>query len=69
MSQVMNKPRVFISSTINDFGDLRSALKYWLEELGYEVRLSEFNDFQRPADQGTFDSCFQRLKIAIIMYY
>lgn len=36
----MNKPKVFVSSTIYDFKDLRSALKYWLAEKGYEVRKS-----------------------------
>ena len=52
-------PKVFISSTIYDFRDLRSALKYWLEVLGYEVYLSEHNDF--PADSGvsSYDNCFQ----------
>jgi hypothetical protein len=33
------RPKVFISSTIYVFRDLRSALKYWLEELGYDVLL------------------------------
>ena len=41
----MNKPKIFISSTIYDFQDLRSALKYWFKEYGYEARLSEYNDF------------------------
>jgi hypothetical protein len=31
------KPKVFVSSTIYDFRDLRSALKLWLEEYGYDV--------------------------------
>jgi hypothetical protein len=58
MEAATNKPRVFVSSTIVDFRDLRSALKYWLESLGLDVRMSEFNDFTRQPDQGTFDSCF-----------
>lgn len=53
-----NKPRVFVSSTIRDLRDLRSAMKYWLEELGLDVRMSEFNDFVRRPEQGTFESCF-----------
>jgi hypothetical protein len=57
-----NRPRVFVSSTISDFKDLRSALKFWLEELGCEARLSEFNDFQRPPDDTTFDSCFNSIR-------
>jgi Domain of unknown function (DUF4062) len=58
MDQPSNRPRVFVSSTINDLRDLRSALKYWLEEMGLEARMSEFNDFERRPEQGTFDSCF-----------
>ena len=50
---------VFVSSTIDEFGDLRSAIKVWLEELGFEVMMSEFSDFGREPERGTFDSCFQ----------
>lgn len=31
------KPSIFISSTIFDFKDLRSSLKFWLEEYGFNV--------------------------------
>jgi Domain of unknown function (DUF4062) len=41
------KPTVFISSTIYDFKDLRSAIKYYLEELGFEVFASDYNDFPK----------------------
>ena len=34
-------PRVFISSTVTDLADVRSATKYWLEESGFEVLTSE----------------------------
>ncbi len=61
VTQRSSRPRVFISSTIHDFRDLRSALKYWLEELGFEVALSEFTDFPRRPDDATFDSCFQAI--------
>jgi hypothetical protein len=67
MQPLANRPRVFVSSTINDFRDLRPSLKYWLEELGLEVRMSEFNDFQRAPDEGTFESCFHA--IADCHYY
>lgn len=49
-----NKPVVFISSTIYDFRDLRSALKFWLEEFGYEVMASEWNDFPQIPRQKLF---------------
>jgi uncharacterized protein DUF4062 len=56
-----NKPTVFVCSTIYDFRDLRSALKLWLEEYGYEVLLSEFNDFPQLPDQNSYTSCLQAI--------
>lgn len=55
------RPKVFISSTIYDFRDLRSALKYWLEELGYDVLLSEHNDFPAQVDLNSYDSCLRAI--------
>lgn len=55
------RPKVFISSTIYDFRDLRSALKYWLEELGYDVLLSEQNDFPAQVDLNSYDSCLRAI--------
>ena len=62
--QVPNKPTIFISSTIYDFRDLRSALKYWLEQLGYEVMLSEFNDFTKPLDENSYTACLKAIERA-----
>jgi len=56
-----SKPRIYISSTIYDFHDLRSALKYWLEGLGYEVMLSEFNDFTKRLEENSYDACLQAI--------
>jgi len=53
----MKKPTVFISSTIYDFRDLRSALKYWLEEAGYDVQMSEYHDFEKDASTNSYDAC------------
>jgi len=58
------KPTVFLSSTIYDFKDLRSAIKYYLEELGFEVWLSEHNDFPKPLEQNTIDACLSTLEQA-----
>lgn len=55
------RPKVFISSTIYDFRDLRSALKYWLEELGYDVLLSEHNDFPVQADLNSYVACLEAI--------
>lgn len=58
------RPSIFISSTIYDFRDLRSSLKYYLQSLGYDVYLSEFNDFPKPLDVSTFDAALQTLRTA-----
>ena len=63
----MNRPRIFISSTISDLRDLRSALKYHLEERGCTVLASEFADFDKPLDQHAFDACLE--SIATCDYY
>ncbi len=57
-----HKPRIFISSTIYDFRDMRTALKYWLEQLGYEVVLSEFNDFPKSHDTNSLDAALEVLR-------
>lgn len=59
MNALKRKPTVFISSTIYDFSDLRGALKYYLEELGYVVNMSEFNDFQRDLDENSYSACLE----------
>lgn len=60
----MSRPTFFISSTIYDFRDLRSALKYCLEEQGAIVLASEFNDFPKPLDQHSYDACLSALQKA-----
>jgi hypothetical protein len=59
-----SKPTVFISSTIQDFQDLRSALKLWLEESGFEVWLSEYNDMDKNPGANTFEACFETIRRA-----
>lgn len=59
---LVGRPRVFVSSTIYDFRDLRSALKWWLEQMGCDVRMSEFTDFNRPPEQGALNSCFAAIQ-------
>lgn len=44
-------PKVFLSSTIRDLADLRSAIKFWLEEQGFEVLASEWPDFAHALDR------------------
>ena len=37
------------------------ALRFWFEELGYEVLMSEVSDFERRPDSSTFDACFEAI--------
>lgn len=60
----MHTPTFFISSTIYDFRDLRSALKFYLEEQGFKVLGSEFNDFQKPLDRHSYEACLDAIASA-----
>jgi len=60
----MKKPVFFISSTIYDFVDLRSAIKYHLESQGCEVLASEFNDFKKSLDKHSYQECLDSIKKA-----
>lgn len=55
----MKQPTVFVSSTIYDFADMRSALKYWLGEMGFKAQLSEYNDFQKNLNVNSYEACLQ----------
>ena len=55
------KPTFFISSTIYDFRDLRSCIKWWLEEFDYKVNASEYNDFDKPLDNNSYESCLRAI--------
>ncbi|WP_407265116.1 DUF4062 domain-containing protein [Tenacibaculum maritimum] len=57
----MNKPTFFISSTIYDFADLRSSIKWWLEENNYLVNASDFNDFDKPIDTNSYEACLKAI--------
>ena len=57
-----SKPRVFISSTIYDFKDLRSAIRFYLDSMGFDVVLSEMNDFDGPIEDNSFKACFRAIQ-------
>lgn len=57
-----SKPKVFVSSTIYDFADLRSALKYWLNEMGFEVYMSEYNDFRKDSADNSYNACLNAIQ-------
>ena len=56
------KPKIFVSSTIIDFEDLRGSIKYYLEELGFEVQMSEYPNFKIDTDKSNFEICLQNLQ-------
>jgi hypothetical protein len=56
------KPRIFVSSTIIDFEDLRGGIKYYLEEFGYEVQMSEYPNFKIDTDKSKFEICLKNLQ-------
>jgi hypothetical protein len=60
----MRRPTFFISSTIYDFADLRSALKFYLEEQGCKVLASECNDFEKPLDKHSYEACLEAIRSA-----
>lgn len=60
----MDRPRVFISSTIYDFRDLRSSLKFWLDEFGYQVQSSDFNDFEKDINKNSYKACLAAVEKA-----
>ena len=60
----MKRPTFFLSSTIYDFRDLRSALKFYLEEQGCRVLASEFNDFDKPLDVHSYEACLRSIHSA-----
>jgi hypothetical protein len=55
------KPVFFVSSTIYDFVDLRSSIKWWLEENDYKVNASEYNDFIKPLDKNSYEACLSAI--------
>ena len=62
----MDRPTIFLSSTVYDFGDLRSALKDYLELRGCRVLASEFTDFPRPLDAHSYQACLDTIEQADI---
>jgi Domain of unknown function (DUF4062) len=46
-------PTVFLSSTVKDLADLRSAVRFFLEQYGFEVWISESPDFPHDLDDET----------------
>jgi hypothetical protein len=50
-------PAVFISSTCYDLKQVRSNLRTFVESMGFEAILSEFDSFPVDPNLGTFENC------------
>lgn len=55
-------PSIFISSTVREFQDLRSALAYFLRSQGFSVYLSEAADFDIRGDRSALEECFENVR-------
>jgi hypothetical protein len=64
MARTMDRPTIFLSSTIYDFRDMRSAIKEHLERNGCRVLASEFNDFTKPLDKHSYAACLAAIEQA-----
>ena len=60
-TQIPIPPTVFISSTVGEFRDLRSALSYELRQRGVNVLLSEAADFGVEGDRSAVEECFENI--------
>jgi hypothetical protein len=57
----MPAPTFFLSSTIYDFHDLRSAIKFYLEQQGCLVLASEYSDFAPSLAEHSYDACLEAI--------
>jgi hypothetical protein len=61
------KLKIFVSSTCYDLSIIRSQLKSFIENMGYEAVLSEYNDiFYNPQDH-THESCVKEVTSADVV--
>lgn len=58
----MDRPTIFLSSTIYDFQDIRGALKDYFGSRGCDVNASEFNDFNKPLDAHSYEACLRAIE-------
>lgn len=57
----MEKPRIFVSSTVLDMEDLRGAIKFFMEGYGFEVQMSEYPNFDIDVDSSKIDACLKNI--------
>jgi hypothetical protein len=64
----MRRPAVFVSSTCYDLKQVRADTKQFLESLGLEPILSEYNSFPVDPDLGTVDNCLKVVELKADMF-
>lgn len=52
-------PSIFVSSTCYDLSQVRTDLKLFVEQIGFEPILSEYNSFPLDPNLGTVDNCLR----------
>src|SRR4030042_1991855 len=57
-----SSPDVFVSSTVNEFRDLRSAIAYHLRTQGLIVYISEAANFDVRGDRPAVEECFENIR-------
>jgi hypothetical protein len=55
-------PSIFISSTVEEFRDLRFAMAYVFRKLGYIVSQSEADDFNVSGNRSAIEECFNNIR-------
>lgn len=58
----MAKPRIFVSSTCYDLKEIRSQIREFIQDYGYEPILSEFGDIFFDYGEHPQDSCFKEIE-------
>jgi hypothetical protein len=58
------RPRLFLSSTVQDLRDLRSAVRYFLEQFGFEVFVSENADFPHGVSEEAWRAGLETIDLA-----
>ncbi len=58
----MAKPRIFVSSTCYDLKEIRSQIREFIIDYGYEPILSEFGDIFFDYGEHPQDSCFKEIE-------
>lgn len=56
------KPTIFVSSTCYDLSQIRSNMKDFIDEMGYEPMLSDFDSFPIDPNQSTVDNCIKNVE-------